>query len=493
MDRRIRKWLAAGILAGAVLGGCGLAGTGTGKEALSGEGVLSGEMAEDGQSAANEDTLNEDSFTGPSDVEKEAYPDLGQIPLRDNKLLYANDNEDSVVTMYLTVRRGSAGEGTNHSWEEINRYSVYDYEDMGVDRYQVEGLLQVGDENGPLPGELGYGDRTPNATVQIRGQTSSRNAQKNYKIRLKDNKGTWRGQQTIALNKHQTDGLRFRNKLGFDLLKGLDETFSLRTQFVHLYVKDETEGENGGFVDYGLYTQVEQLNKAALRAHGLDRNGHLYKINSFEFFRYEDVIRMASDPEYDQKAFEALLEIKGNEDHGKLIAMLEDVNNYSLSIDEVLDKHFNRENLVYWIAFQILTGNIDTQNRNCYIYSPQNLDTWYFLSWDMDGMMSWDENAVLGWSDYGAWERGVSNYWGNVLFQRCLKSAAFRDELDEAVTVLKEKLTDGRIQALMEEYQGVTQEYLYRMPDVVYAPLTPEAYADTAQKLPELVEFYYQN
>ena len=46
---------------------------------------------------------------------------------------------------------------TYHTWKEINSYSVYDYEDMGVERYQVAGLLQVGDENGPTEGEVGYG------------------------------------------------------------------------------------------------------------------------------------------------------------------------------------------------------------------------------------------------------------------------------------------------------------------------------------------------
>ena len=57
----------------------------------------------------------------------------------------------------------------------------------------------------------------------------------------------------------------------------------LRTQFVHLYVRDLTTGSGAAFEDYGLYTQVEQLNKTALKTHGLDRNGQLYKVNSFEF------------------------------------------------------------------------------------------------------------------------------------------------------------------------------------------------------------------
>ena len=82
--------------------------------------------------------------------------------------------------------------------------------------------------------------------------------------------------------------MRFRNKLSYDLLKGIPQLMSLRTQFVHLYVRDLTEGNSTEFQDYGLYTQVEQLNKTGMKNHGMDSNGQLYKINSFEFYRQED-------------------------------------------------------------------------------------------------------------------------------------------------------------------------------------------------------------
>jgi spore coat protein H len=177
---------------------------------------------------------------------------------------------------------------------------------MGVDRYCVNGLLQVGDENGPVMGELGYGQNVPNATVSIRGQSSSKNEQKNYKITIKDNKGTWNDQKVINLNKHVSDYSRFTNKLCYDLMTQIPDMISLRTQFVHLYVKDMTEGGSGEFEDYGLYTQVEQLNKRALKSHGLDKNGQLYKVNYFEFYRYPDVIKLKNDADYDVEAFEEM-------------------------------------------------------------------------------------------------------------------------------------------------------------------------------------------
>ena len=411
--------------------------------------------------------------------------------IRDKNLLYDDGNE--VVTMYLTVRTGNASEGTNHTWEEINTYSAYDYDEWGVDRYKVEALLQVGTEDGIPEGNLGYGKTAPNATVQVRGQTSSRNSQKNYKIELKENQGSWNGQKTIALNKHQSDGLRFRNKLGFDLLAGIDELMSLRTTFVHLYVNDLTDGDDAGFEDYGLYTQVEQLNKTALRNHGLDRYGNLYKINFFEFYRYEDVIKLATDPTYDQDLFEDYLEIKGDNDHTKLIEMLDDVNDYSIPIEEVLTKHFDEENLVYWMAFNIITGNIDTQSRNVYIYSPQNSDTWYFYAWDNDAFFAYDENIIENRVEYGGWERGVSNYWGNVLFQRCLKSDEFRARLDAAIIDLKEYMSKEKLSGMIDGYRTVTDKYVYSEPDMWYVPLTYEEYEEVAKGLPDLVEVYYQN
>ena len=435
--------------------------------------------------SSQDQTVQEDNETEQVKAEKAEKEEINEIHLRDKDSLYENDDDTSVVTMYLTVSKGNSSENTYHTWKEINSYSVYDYEDMGVERYQVAGLLQVGDENGPTQGEVGYGESVPNATVQIRGQTSSQNAQKNYKIELKKNKGTWRGQRTINLNKHMTEGMRFRNKLAYDLIRGIPQMVGLRTQFVHLYVKDNTEESGVKFEDYGIYTQVEQLNKTALKSHGLDSNGQLYKINSFEFYRYEDIIKKEDDAGYDKTAFEKMLEIKGDSDHTKLIDMLTDLNDYSIGIEDVLKEHFDEENIVYWMAFQILMGNVDTQNRNVYLYSPLNSDIWYFIAWDNDGCLMRPEYELRNFSDQNSWEKGISNYWGNILFQRCLKSRSFREKLNDAILDLREYLNKDMLTSKIESYKNVLKPYLYLMPDAEYEPLTSEQYDQIAASLPD--------
>ena len=412
--------------------------------------------------------------------------------LRDKELLYQEDPQ-SVKTLYLTIKSGDAAENTNHTWEEINTYSVYDYEKWGVPRYQVAALLQAGDDTGPLAGELGYSETVPNATVQVRGQTSSRNQQKNYKIKLKRNKGSWQGQRTINLNKHQTDGLRFRNKLAYDLIRGIPQLIGLRTQFVHLYVKDENGSEPDKFVDYGLYTQVEQLNGSGLKAHGLDSNAQLYKVNFFEFLLYEDTIKLEDDPDFDRVAFEKLLEIKGDRDHHKLIEMLQAVNDLDRSIDQTLDTYFDRENLTYWLAFQILIGNTDTQSRNVYLYSPQNSQRWYFIPWDHDSAFFKKEYEIEKFAGKTSWESGISNYWGNRLFQRALKSATFRQELDEAIQDLKGKLNPDYLSQEVAKYQETVKPYVTKEPDSTHLGLTPSQYDEVAAAIPKEIESNYQD
>lgn len=439
------------------------------------------------ETAENSGVLNDLGVT----IDKNDIDTSEDVHIRDKDLIYENQDNTEIVTMYLTVSYGNAAENTNHTWEEINTYSVYDYEEMGVDRYQVAGLLQIGDENGLIAGELGYGQSAPNCTVQIRGQSSSRNVQKNYKISIKDNKGEWRGQTTIALNKHQSDGLRFRNKLGFDLLSGIDQLLSLRTTFVRLYVKDTTAGPDAKFEDYGIYTHVEQLNKTALEYHGLDKRGQLYKVNFCEFYRYEDVIVRKDDPAYDVKAFEEILEIKGDDDHTKLINLLERVNDYSIPIEKILEENFDIENLSYWMAFQLLVGNVDTQSRNFYLYSPLNSERFYILAWDLDGMFKRSEYALVGRIDYAEWENGVSNYWGNVLFQRCLKSEVFRESLDAAVEDLYKTLLDGRLEAYVETYSDLLKPLVYEGRDALYMPITQAQYDAVAAALVDEVKSNY--
>ena len=165
----------------------------------------------------------------------------------------------------------------------------------------------------------------------------------------------------------------------------------------------------------------------------------------------------------------------------------------ALTGHRILEENFDTENIAYWMAFQLLTGNVDTQSRNFYIYSPLNSERFYILAWDLDGAFKRSEHAVTGRSDYSEWENGVSNYWGNVLFKRCLKSETFRARLDEAVEDLYKTLLDGRLEEYVKTYSELLKPLVYEGRDALYMPITKSQYDAVASALSDEVKSNYEN
>lgn len=419
--------------------------------------------------------------------------DAGDYKAEDNKALYSGE-DDSVITMYLTVGRGNDGEDTDHTWKEVNGYPLGYYEEKDIKPYKCEAVLQVGDENGPLAGEFGYNDRTANATVQLRGQGASTWPQKSYRIKLKDGSGTWRDQQTITLNKYASDPLRFKNKLAFSLMADIPEMMSARTQFVHLYVKDKTEGEDGLFEDYGLYTQVEQVNKKYLRNRGMDSDGALYQATEdFDWQTHEDSILEATDPGYDKEKFEQYLEIDGLEDHASMVELLAAVNDENMPVTDIVEKYFEADNLYYWMAFHILMGDSDVLDGSYYLYNARGQERWYFISWNNGGILDEGYEALDDETYERSWEKGIFLFTDTVLFQRILQDASCREALDAAVEDLRKNyLTGDSLQKKIDGCRQTVEEYLYQLPDMTYARVTPEEYDTLAKGLTAEVEENYR-
>jgi len=379
-----------------------------------------------------------------------------------NEDIYLQDEDGSLKFLYVTVKGGGQ----------------YDFADIISDRYgsdefepTVEVLFQEGDARGPLAGYYGFGLNDSNGTIEIRGATSRFARQKSFKVRLDRRMAAWNGLWTINLNKHPYDLTRVRNKLSLDYMEIISHIAGLRTQFVQLFIRDMSKNPaDTAFADYGLFTMVEQPNNLFLRVRGLDTEGHLYKAEFFEFHRYADYLKHQDDAAYDERKFQQILGIRGNPDHSKLLAMLDDVNNYELDINDVLDKHFNRNNYLTWLAVNILFGNIDTRTQNFMLYSPSDSLVWYFLPWDYDG--AWGFYGQLGKDRElrrGRWEKGASNYWGVVLHRRVFQDPKNVEALVAKMEHLLETyITADKTRALLSAYHPVVSKFAGRMPDAEY-------------------------
>lgn len=426
----------------------------------------------------------------------ETYETTGDDPenyeLEDKKSLYEEENNE-VVTMYLTVGQGNEEDGTNHTWTEVNSYPLSYYEEKSIEPYKCEAVLQIGDEAGPVNGEFGYSDRTANATVQLRGSGASTQQQKSYRIKIKDGKGDYNDQKTISLNKHAGDPVRFKNKLAYSLIQEIPEMIGARTGLVHLYVKDKTEGEDGLFRDYGLYTQVEQINKTYLKNHGFDNDGALYQAGDFDWQRHEDAIMSSTDAKYDKDAFEQYLEVDGAEDHDKIVELLAAVNSEDNEISAVVEQYFDEENLYYWMGFHILMGNKDVLNGNYYLYSSRGTDKWYFISWDNDGILKEGYEAMEDETYQRSWNKGIFTFTDKVLFDRILRDPTCRQKLDSAVQDLyKTYLTKEKVEKKIQDLQKATKEYVYALPDQTYAKVSQEDYKILVQTMAEEIQMNYE-
>lgn len=413
------------------------------------------------------------------------------ISVIDNPDIYSQDNPDSIAYFYVTVRYGSEGKGTNHTFNEVNNAIRFaDGVHVNTEIY-ADALVQAGDENGPQAGMLGYGETGSNARIRIRGNSSSLLPVKSYKLELDDDAGLWRGQSNIALNKHGFDVTRFRNKLYFDILKEIDAIPSVRTQFVILYIKDETAGETE-FTNYGLFTQAEVPTKKYLKNHGMDYSGYLYKAISFNF-EPDEAVKNFDDPDFSLEAMESVISCRGREDNRKLLDLIEIINDTSVDINYVIDTYFDRENYEYWLAYNILMGNLDTTMQNFYLYSPLNGNKWYFIPWDGDASLFHRQWELTGEDEhYADWQRGISNYWGIILHQRFLKYGTNREELAARVEELHSWLNKDYIRAMADEYNSTIEEYVTQMPDLLYLGYTIEERDYVVETLGDEIEDNYE-
>lgn len=397
--------------------------------------------------------------------------------LVDDKRLYERDDDSSLKSLYITI---VPNKSSKVDWYGLNRITDRNSK-AKLDIIFAEGTE---DGTGPKNGKFGYNAEEANAKISIRGNSSRYAAQKSYKIKLFDSAGLWQDQRTINLNKHIDDPSRLRNKLSFDLMETIPNITSLRTQFVHLYVKDLTDGNQKKYEDYGLYTQIEQPNKKFLRTHLLDPNGYLYKVTFFEFGRYPDQIRINSDPKYSKKKFESILEIKGKEEHDKLITMLDDVNNYKIPIEEVIEKHFDIDNLLTWTAMNILMDNMDTDANNFYLYSPLNSEKWFILPWDYDG--GWELQRKL--KSIRSYQAGISNFWNNILLNRYFRSKENVQKLTDKIEKLSKQINAKTVTTQLNQYHDVVKPFILKSPDKNYLSIVNSEYENELQLIKDTPE-----
>jgi len=386
------------------------------------------------------------------------------VALADNPAIYPDDKQDTAIeTLYLVVLPTQDTAGEKLTFPELNEIVHRDDTLPELNAFFSTSEAQSVQE--PVT----------NAVVTLRGQSTLQADIKSYKIKLQSTQDAWHDQMTLNLNKHAYDDTRIRNKVAFELFEKLPDFTSLRTQLVHLYVKDLSDPDHpaADYVDYGYFTHIEQVNKDYLKAHDLDPAGTIYKAREFEFQTDPEVLINMDDARYDQEAFYKKLQLVTGKGHAEMLTMIEDVNNMNLDFDQVFAKHFNQDNYLTWVAANILLGNYDTQTQNFYLYSPRNSTCWYFLPWDYDGSMQWEISTGYIQSDEDLLV-GVANYWNTTIAKRYFQNPEHVLDLDEKINEVRALFNQDLVNETLEKYIPFARQNCLTDPYYLYVFETSE-------------------
>jgi len=308
---------------------------------------------------------------------------------------------------------------------------------------------------------------TPNAELRQRGATSRTAPQKSFRVKLDKAAPLWRGERRLQLNKHPFDRSRMRNKLAFDLMHGVPELASLRTQFVQLAIDDGT-----GPVDQGLYTHVEHVGREYLLNRGFDADDGLYKAEELQFQPSELAsLALGADGEpLDEAAFEAVVSIKRGDDHAPLVEAITAVSDQRVPFARTLDARFERDNVLAWLASNILLGQQDVGSQNYYLRRPIDSPRFRFLPWDYDNAFRTEPELVDSFAPAALRARlahGFARWHDNLFTRRFLQEPGTYEALVQTARTLRAgPLSGAEVDARVASYAPLIRPIVARAPDI---------------------------
>lgn len=394
-----------------------------------------------------------------------ATSDANGAGLHEDKSIYEQDS--NLYDVYISVFPTKDDSGEMIDFSAFGLHTARDHSYNPVLNCNIQ-ILEEGKKPDPL---LDLNQK--NATIRVRGNSSRGATYKSYKVKLEEEAGTFFGQKNLNINKHAGDDSKIATKLQTDLLTQINHIAGYRTYFMRLWIRDASlPEEEQEFAYCGLYTETEQPNKTYLEARGLSGNAVMYKASDFSF-AMRDVLRNVDDPEYSEEEFETVLSIREGSDHGKLLDMLEAVNDMARDFGEVFHTYFDEENYLTWLAFNLLMGNEDIINHNYILYSPENALTWYFIPWDFDGALRYGEHR----STFSQPEslRGIQTLNSGILHRRYLRQEGSLEKLEDKMQELLETaVTKQRVTALVNSYKPVLDKTIPIYPDITLLDMAPD-------------------
>lgn len=245
--------------------------------------------------------------------------------------------------------------------------------------------------------------------LRIRGNTSRFSAKKSFKLDFNHfvPGRKFYDLEKMNLNGEHNDPSIMRSKLCWDLFQQIRVPAS-RANYVRLYINDKY---------FGLYMNVEHVDDEFVQKRFGNQNGNLYKC-----LYPADLIFLGADQQPYKKFFGGrqayeLMTNKDKNDYSDLVHFIDVLNNTpAAQFKTELEKVFNVDNFLKWLALNVLVGSWDDYwylKNNYYLYHNTATDKFEFIPYD------YDNTYGIDWVG-GDWATRNIYRWGNMQEKRPL-------------------------------------------------------------------------
>ena len=246
-------------------------------------------------------------------------------------------------------------------------------------KYLLDSLYVLGDEQRIIGTVTIDGFQYDSVGIRYKGYSSVNITQTknpfNIKLDYIINDQEHQGFNKIKLSNVIHDPSFLREALSYQIARKYMP--SSKANFANLYINDTL---------WGVYSNVEAVNKDFLSKHYQSRNNSFFKCNPSSLDLFGENSNLSLSPGNDSLDYEAFYSIKSDYGWGKLYQLIDTLNNYPSSINKIL----NVDRTLWMHAFNYSLVNLDS-----YIGYAQN----YYLYEDNSGRFNpilWDLNMSFG-------------------------------------------------------------------------------------------------
>lgn len=308
------------------------------------------------------------------------------------------------------------------------------YADFKNDNY-VDGTLQFRGKSYPVK-------------FRVRGDTSRENPKKS--LRFKFEETFVNNQNSLNLNAEYSDKSYLRQYLSTKVIEASGQPCFQAIPRI-LYLNDRF---------YGVYLEVESVNKRFLSRIGYDRNGSLIKaVKDGACLHPSDRL----DYHYERKNHKN----RSWREFNELVEELHSVTDGRF--DAWLRTRFDYPKLINFIALNSYLANGSTNYHNYFLYRNPENGLWELIHWDLDKTLS-----AYDWMPF-TYHR-TSSPWenDNALIERCFMNEGIKSDVIAQLKVIDQKVKKKKLHKLIDHWEE---------------QLEPWVEADTRDKIESVAEW----